>query len=145
MRSFEIFLFNILRCYSHCLHACCMSRIVHRKIFLEFSQLTVRCWKSHALSIFVATFGNMPRFFWFFLPFESSSSSPVPSPDPTLALLASPRRHENKILLVHLFNHRMFIQIYPSGQHRSIVLHILLQKIPHRFLRKTIQKNTLFE
>ena len=32
----------------------------------------------------------MPRFFWFFLPLASSSSSPVPSPLPMLALLASP-------------------------------------------------------
>jgi hypothetical protein len=38
----------------------------------------------------VATFGNIPRFFWFFFPFVSSSSSPVPSPLPILALLASP-------------------------------------------------------
>lgn len=59
-------------------------------VSLDEALLTVRCWKSHALRIFVATFGNMPRFFWFFFPFVSSSSSPVPSPDPTLALLASP-------------------------------------------------------
>lgn len=78
MRSLEIFVFF------RCLHECCMFLKMHK------IKLTVRCWKSHALSIFVATFGNMPRFFWFFLPFESSSSSPVPSPDPTLALLASP-------------------------------------------------------
>lgn len=32
----------------------------------------------------------MPRFFWFFFPLVSSSSSPVPSPLPMLALLASP-------------------------------------------------------
>lgn len=55
------------------------------------SRLTVRCWNNHALKIFVATFGNMPLFFWFFLPLVSSSSSPVPSPLPMLALLASPR------------------------------------------------------
>ena len=42
----------------------------------------------------MATLGKMPRFLWFFFP-ESSSSSPVPSPLPMLALLASPakRRH----------------------------------------------------
>lgn len=54
------------------------------------STLTVRCWKSHALRMFVATLGKIPRFFWFFFPDESSSSSPVPSPLPILALLASP-------------------------------------------------------
>ena len=60
--------------------------------------LTVKCWKSHALRILVATFGKMPRFFWFFLLLESSSSSPVPSPLPILALLASPgeRKKENQ-------------------------------------------------
>jgi len=52
--------------------------------------LTVKCWKSHALRMLVATLGKMPRFFWFFLLFESSSSSPVLSPLPMLALLASP-------------------------------------------------------
>lgn len=59
---------------------------------------TVRCWNSHALRIFVATFGKIPRFFWFFLPLASSSSSPVPSPLPILALLASPvnAKNENK-------------------------------------------------
>lgn len=41
----------------------------------------------------VATFGKMPRFFWFFLPLASSSSSPVPSPLPMLALLASPGKY----------------------------------------------------
>lgn len=54
--------------------------------------LTVKCWKSHARRMLVATFGKMPRFFWFFLPLASSSSSPVPSPLPMLALLASPAR-----------------------------------------------------
>lgn len=38
--------------------------------------------------MFVATLGKIPRFFWFFL--LPSSSSSVPSPDPRLALLASP-------------------------------------------------------
>lgn len=66
------------------------------EVILGSKILTVRCWKSHALRIFVATFGNMPRFFWFFFPFVSSSSSPVPSPDPTLALLASPGGREKK-------------------------------------------------
>jgi len=47
--------------------------------------------------MFVATFGKMPRFFWFFLPLASSSSSPVPSPLPMLALLASPvKKTENR-------------------------------------------------
>jgi hypothetical protein len=41
----------------------------------------------------VATLGKIPRFFWFFLP-PSSSSSPVPSPLPMLALLASPAKKE---------------------------------------------------
>lgn len=63
--------------------------IVETNVFLKLV-LTVRCWNSHALKILVATLGKMPRFFWFFLPFDSSSSSPVPSPLPTLALLASP-------------------------------------------------------
>lgn len=58
--------------------------------YMTKKALTVRCWKSHALRMFVATLGKIPRFFWFFLPDESSSSSPVPSPLPILALLASP-------------------------------------------------------
>lgn len=58
--------------------------------YMRKKVLTVRCWKSHALRMFVATLGKIPRFFWFFLPVESSSSSPVPSPLPILALLASP-------------------------------------------------------
>uniref|UniRef100_A0A6B0UVL3 Putative secreted protein n=1 Tax=Ixodes ricinus TaxID=34613 RepID=A0A6B0UVL3_IXORI len=45
----------------------------------------VRCWKSQARMMLVATLGKMPRFFWRFLPLSSSSSSPVPSPEPTLA------------------------------------------------------------
>lgn len=59
--------------------------------------LTVKCWNSHALRIFVATFGKIPRFFEFFLEVGSSSSQPsVPSPLPTLALLASPGKHVGK-------------------------------------------------
>ena len=55
--------------------------------------LTVRCWNSHALRILVATLGKIPRFLAFFLEAGSSSSQPsVPSPLPTLALLASPAK-----------------------------------------------------
>ena len=53
----------------------------------------VKCWNNHALRIFVATLGKMPRFLSFFFLVESSSSQPsVPSPLPTLALLASPKK-----------------------------------------------------
>jgi len=62
-------------------------------------KLTVRCWKSHARRMFVATLGKIPRFFWFFLP-PSSSSSPVPSPLPMLALLASPANKNNNSNLI---------------------------------------------
>ena len=48
--------------------------------------LTDRCWKSHALMIFVATFGKIPRFlFLFLLPEPSKSKSSPPSPEPILA------------------------------------------------------------
>lgn len=63
----------------------------------------------------VATFGKMPRFFWFFLLLESSSSSPVPSPLPMLALLASPARvqisNSNQLIQLHSIAfsfHRIF-------------------------------------
>ena len=57
--------------------------------------LTVKCWNNHALRIFVATLGKMPRFLAFFLLLGSSSSQPsVPSPLPTLALLASPAKRK---------------------------------------------------
>lgn len=70
------------------------------------SVLTVKCWKSHALRMFVATLGKMPRFFWFFLPFVSSSSSPVPSPLPMLALLASPGANTPKPTINVVLNPR---------------------------------------
>ena len=64
--------------------------VLNGKIF----QLTVKCWNNHALRIFVATFGKIPLFFEFFLEVGSSSSQPsVPSPLPTLALLASPEKY----------------------------------------------------
>lgn len=66
----------------------------HIKTIIQ--RLTVRCWNSQALRILVATFGKIPRFFWFFFPFVSSSSSPVPSPLPILALLASPVTNKKK-------------------------------------------------
>lgn len=57
--------------------------------------LTVKCWKSHALIIFVATLGNMPRFFWRLAELlPSDSSSAVPSPEPML-LSATHKRWEN--------------------------------------------------
>lgn len=53
-------------------------------------KLTVRCWKSQDLITLVASFGNIPRFFWLFeKPFESKSS--IPSPEPTL-----PRQSEGE-------------------------------------------------
>lgn len=39
--------------------------------------LTERCWKSHALMMFVATLGKIPRFLFLFLSLSKSSSSPV--------------------------------------------------------------------
>ena len=44
--------------------------------------LTCMCLKSQLLMILVAVLGKMPRFFCRFLFRSSSSSSPVPSPDP---------------------------------------------------------------
>lgn len=44
--------------------------------------------------MFVATLGNIPRFFWRFLLRSSSSSSPVPSPEP---MLASPKKDPRQI------------------------------------------------
>lgn len=52
--------------------------------------LTVKCWNNHALMIFVATFGNIPRFFCLLVFLSSPSSSAVPSPDPTLLSSPSP-------------------------------------------------------
>lgn len=40
-------------------------------------RLTVRCWKSHALMMLVATLGKMPLFLLCFFSFSGSSSSPV--------------------------------------------------------------------
>lgn len=40
-------------------------------------RLTVRCWKSHALMMLVATLGKIPRFLLCFFSFSGSSSSPV--------------------------------------------------------------------
>lgn len=56
--------------------------------------LTVRCWNSHALMMFVATLGKMPRFFCLFLSLSGSSSSPVPG-DATLLSKPSPGRKPN--------------------------------------------------
>ena len=57
----------------------------------SLTRLTVKCWNNHALKIFVATLEKMPRFLCLFLLVGSSSLQPsVPSPLPTLALLASP-------------------------------------------------------
>ena len=39
--------------------------------------LTVRCWKSHALMMLVATFGKIPLFLLCFFSLSGSSSSPV--------------------------------------------------------------------
>ena len=63
-------------------------------LFTNKKGLTVKCWNNQALRILVATLGKMPLFFEFFLLMGSSSSHPsVPSPLPTLALLASPEKH----------------------------------------------------
>jgi hypothetical protein len=78
--------------------------------------LTVKCWNSHALRIFVATFGKIPRFLEFFLEVGSSSSQPsVPSPLPTLALLASPGKHVGKKskLYLNVFKHILtYLNVY---------------------------------
>lgn len=42
-----------------------------------FIQLTVRCWKSHALMMLVATLGKIPLFLLRFFSLSGSSSSPV--------------------------------------------------------------------
>lgn len=43
----------------------------------EQGKLTVRCWKSHALMMLVATFGKIPLFLLCFFSLSGSSSSPV--------------------------------------------------------------------
>lgn len=43
----------------------------------SFFGLTVRCWKSHALMMLVATLGKMPLFLLRFFSLSGSSSSPV--------------------------------------------------------------------
>lgn len=58
--------------------------------------LTVRCWKSHARMMLVATLGKMPRFFWRFLSLSGSSSSPVPG---EATLLSKPSPDQNEISL----------------------------------------------
>ena len=62
----------------------------------KYVQLTDKCWKSHALIIFVATLGKMPRFFCCrLLPgLSSESSSAVPSPEPILLSMPSPAAKE---------------------------------------------------
>ena len=58
---------------------------------IRLNWLTVKCWNNHALRIFVANLGNECFFEFFdFLPGSSPLQSSVPSPLPTLALLASP-------------------------------------------------------
>lgn len=54
----------------------------------------MRCWKSHALMMLVATLGKIPRFFCLFLSLSGSSSSPVPG-DATLLSKPSPGRKPN--------------------------------------------------
>lgn len=84
--------------------------------YMKKKVLTVRCWKSHALRMFVATLGKIPRFFWFFFPVESSSSSPVPSPLPILALLASPatvRREPRSSRAVSVINANLWQFLIP--------------------------------
>lgn len=81
----------------HCWRDICHSLVVVVVVVLLLG-LTVKCWNSHALRIFVATLGKMPLFLAFFLLVGSSSSQPsVPSPLPTLALLASPAKNKIKI------------------------------------------------
>lgn len=62
---------------------------MNRNLFWFWAPLTVRCWKSHALMIFVATLGKMPLFFCRFLSLSGSSSSPVPG-EATLLSKPSP-------------------------------------------------------
>ena len=79
---------------------------------IRLNWLTVKCWNNHALRIFVATLGKMPLFLAFFLLVGSSSSQPsVPSPLPTLALLASPvnqTRNDWKTVSRKVFIPKMF-------------------------------------
>lgn len=61
---------------------------------MERQRLTVRCWKSHARMMLVATLGKMPRFFCRFLSLSGSSSSPVPG-EATLLSKPSPKERES--------------------------------------------------
>lgn len=89
--------------------------------------LTVRCWKSHARMMLVATLGKMPRFFCRFLSLSGSSSSPVPG-EATLLSKPSPNQNESFletehkllqpsvlfIMLTILMNGRFIGDYYPS-------------------------------
>lgn len=55
----------------------------------HYTELTVKCWKSHALIMLVATLGKMPRFLFLFFSLSGSSSSPVLG-DATLLSSPSP-------------------------------------------------------
>lgn len=74
------------------------------------STLTVRCWKSHARMMLVATLGKMPRFFCRFLSLSGSSSSPVPG-EATLLSKPSPGQNESSLETEHnlLQPHVLFV------------------------------------
>lgn len=88
----------MLKTIDICLHQCWVMFPIELlflfcSLMTQHAKYTVRCWNSQARIIFVATLGNMPRFFCRFLLLSSSSSSPVPSPEP---MLASPRNEPEK-------------------------------------------------
>ena len=84
--------------------------------------LTVKCWNNHALRIFVATLGKMPRFLAFFLLLGSSSSQPsVPSPLPTLALLASPAKR--KKITQNYYDYYWILSNFHGKCESSSILH----------------------
>lgn len=94
-----------------------MMPLLQRKHFVlkiykrpKLDSLTVRCWKSQALIIFVATLGKMPRFFCLFLSW--SSSSPVPG-DAKLLSRVSPMIRDKR---------RVHFILSPSQKHVPEVL-----------------------
>lgn len=59
--------------------------------------LTLKCWNNHALMMFVATLGNIPRFFCRFFGSSPLPSISLPSPEPILLSKQSPKTREQLV------------------------------------------------